>query len=455
MPEALAEPALHQLPIEILAYIFWLSRLDRHGKVSNTRRAGPLVLTRVCRHWKTITDSDPKLWSNITIQLGAFGCTPRLPLICLHLDRSRNHALDIRISLRDDLEDYQEVDQSVMSGVLHELLREAPRWEIVDITLPLRMVGSYVDITWDDIGLKASPEMGCLRSFRMCIDGHGLVPRVFEDVLRASRLENLHWGSHQRIDLSLAKAVDWSTMRELYLDAPISVAEVMEILASTPKVSRAEFLDISSSGPNVQTAAEDRSTLQSLSHLTIAGKAKLSHLLSKIAAPSLRSFSIRVKEGPTFSDPESFHHLRDFLVSCSATLSFLDLSEVSLQQANLISLLELLPLVQELSIYESGAPVISDLFIKALTEVMVAPLCPRLVSLRLLGNVDSTDGRLGQLLRRRSKPFAIQGEEGQSVAALKTVQVEFGAQHNACSIDFAIAQEVRKLGMNIRLFSSG
>ena len=208
MPEARRSPALHQLPIEILQDIFWFSRLDRHGKVSITRRDGPLLLTSVCRHWKAVAESNPRLWSDITVAFGVFSCTPKLPLIALYIDRSPNHALNIRVRLRDDLEDHQEVEHSVVSAVLHTLLREAPRWETVDITLPLRMVGSYVDITWDDLDIKTPPKMMHLRSFRLCIDGHGLVPRVFEDALTTSRLESLEWESQFRIHLSLSQAID-------------------------------------------------------------------------------------------------------------------------------------------------------------------------------------------------------------------------------------------------------
>jgi len=170
-------------------------------------------------------------------------------------------------------------------------------------------------------------------------------------------------------------------MRELHLNVPLSVADALDILGSAPQVIKAKFLNISSSGPTVRNT-EDRQVLRLLSHLTLAGKARLSHLLNKVAGPSLQSLSLQVKEGPTFDDTESFYHLRDFLASCSVSLSSLDLSELCLQEANLITLLGLLPSIQELSIYETRnntPPAISDLFIRALTEVGITPLCPRLV----------------------------------------------------------------------------
>ncbi|KIK36395.1 hypothetical protein CY34DRAFT_811315 [Suillus luteus UH-Slu-Lm8-n1] len=66
--EALASPTRCSLPSELLGEIF-LRCLPRTNYVTPSSDECPLVLTRVCRHWRAVALSTPRLWASLSISL--------------------------------------------------------------------------------------------------------------------------------------------------------------------------------------------------------------------------------------------------------------------------------------------------------------------------------------------------------------------------------------------------
>ncbi|KAG1776286.1 hypothetical protein EV702DRAFT_342513 [Suillus placidus] len=66
--EALASPARCWLPSELLGEIF-LRCLPQTNYVTPSPDECPMVLTRVCRHWRAVALSTPRLWASLSISL--------------------------------------------------------------------------------------------------------------------------------------------------------------------------------------------------------------------------------------------------------------------------------------------------------------------------------------------------------------------------------------------------
>jgi len=66
--EALASPARYSLPSELLGEIF-LRCLPQTNYVTPSLDECPIVLTRVCRHWRAVALSTPRLWASLSISL--------------------------------------------------------------------------------------------------------------------------------------------------------------------------------------------------------------------------------------------------------------------------------------------------------------------------------------------------------------------------------------------------
>ncbi|KAG2117328.1 uncharacterized protein F5147DRAFT_308424 [Suillus discolor] len=66
--QALASPACCLLPSELLGEIF-LRCLPQTNYVAPSSDECPMVLTRVCRHWRAVSLSTPRLWASLSISL--------------------------------------------------------------------------------------------------------------------------------------------------------------------------------------------------------------------------------------------------------------------------------------------------------------------------------------------------------------------------------------------------
>ncbi|KAJ7181064.1 hypothetical protein C8R46DRAFT_869839, partial [Mycena filopes] len=93
---------IHTLPVEITAEIFIRCLPDTPAPPDLT--IAPMLLTRICRHWRTIACSTPRLWADLAVTqwrrrrglglvlltplwFGRAGAAPRS--LSLHLPRDR------------------------------------------------------------------------------------------------------------------------------------------------------------------------------------------------------------------------------------------------------------------------------------------------------------------------------------------------------------------------------
>jgi hypothetical protein len=104
--EALASPARYSLPSELLGEIF-LRCLPQTNYITPSLDECPIVLTRVCRHWRAVALSTPRLWASLSISLLRADTTSGEEYKCW-LERAKSVPLSIRVVHDMDLSDGKE-----------------------------------------------------------------------------------------------------------------------------------------------------------------------------------------------------------------------------------------------------------------------------------------------------------------------------------------------------------
>ncbi|KIK58125.1 hypothetical protein GYMLUDRAFT_45676 [Collybiopsis luxurians FD-317 M1] len=134
--------AINRLRSEILLEVFRFSNAfkaveDRNfdEKSSTQINNNAVVLSHADSHWRSITLSTPSLWCTFDISLPSTS-PDEVPnsltlLIELHLERSKNAALDIRVAFSPD-----NVDYGTSFPILPQLFRQAHRWRTAVLVLP-------------------------------------------------------------------------------------------------------------------------------------------------------------------------------------------------------------------------------------------------------------------------------------------------------------------------------
>ncbi|KAG1862097.1 hypothetical protein DFJ58DRAFT_725515 [Suillus subalutaceus] len=101
--EALVSPAPYLLPSELLGEIF-LWCLPQINYITPSSNECPIVLTRVCRHWRAVALSTPRLWASLSISL-LRADTPTGDGYKRWLEKARSVPLSIRVLHDMDLSD--------------------------------------------------------------------------------------------------------------------------------------------------------------------------------------------------------------------------------------------------------------------------------------------------------------------------------------------------------------
>ncbi|KAG0704931.1 hypothetical protein DFH29DRAFT_324247 [Suillus ampliporus] len=104
--EALVSPARCLLPSELLGEIF-LRCLPQKNYVTPSSDDCPLVLTRVCRQWRAVALSTPRLWASLSISLLKAEMSHSAAYKCW-LEKARSVPLSIRVVHDMDLSDWNE-----------------------------------------------------------------------------------------------------------------------------------------------------------------------------------------------------------------------------------------------------------------------------------------------------------------------------------------------------------
>ena len=169
---------LAQLPPEIYTEIFIMARGSRGDLLRDDPHwrkpdiMTPFTLGAVCRHWRNIILSAPKIWSEIYLHLHSTRIDEHVAYLGHCLTRSKPHPLTITLAFENENRTGPDGWWDVISGpsfslglLVTLLLSSSNRWQRIDMTLPEcwynvfameghnfpNLVSMRVRPLWDDI----------------------------------------------------------------------------------------------------------------------------------------------------------------------------------------------------------------------------------------------------------------------------------------------------------------
>jgi hypothetical protein len=204
------------LPPEMLSEIFLEYLIScQEGDTFPTRKC-VLLTTQICRYWREVAISTPRLWSALCFDLRAKNMNRELEMAPVWLARSRGVALTL------GLHSHHEVSQS--HPVTDMILPHAPRW----VTLILNTTPSIVHSL-------CSAKGNLLRLRRLVIDC--LQPNLLQSLDTFKVAPQLCSLTLMRKVSVLKPEFAWAQLHELYLPwGHYSVNDCLEILHSSPNL---------------------------------------------------------------------------------------------------------------------------------------------------------------------------------------------------------------------------
>ncbi|KAF5320668.1 hypothetical protein D9619_001195 [Psilocybe cf. subviscida] len=350
------------LPLELQIEIFSLCA-PPFAHLSDVNEA-PLLLTRVCKSWRTLVSSTPRLWSSFEIELTGSG--PRTALASAHdvdtvkdmkrwLQMSKSYPVSARI-IHLPVGRSPDLRSAQLVGLL---IPEAHRWRVVEFVIPaLSMTALQQSLP------RNTPS---LRSLTLQLNGAASTDTPFD----LSKL-NIPW--HQLTTLNL----------RLEYDNLITLDKCLDILSQTRALRRCSF-DAFCTLDN----AADAITLPTLEelHLNLHGKngtststnrpsVRFTTFLNLLDIPALNVFRVEwlVKEELAWSQAHS--QFTSFLGKASQTLQTLSLEYLPLSERELLQCLSCVPNATRLDLRFSLSNVEGDPITDTLLLECIPPSTP-------------------------------------------------------------------------------
>ena len=125
---------IRQFPPELLSHIFLLSLPTLGADSVMPFRRAILLPGQVCKYWRDVALSTPKLWSENNIILGK-EWRAETALAQSWLTRSGGSPLSIKFSVFDYL--------TPSDSIFHDLLAQSDRWQHIDIYIPFLLFDAF------------------------------------------------------------------------------------------------------------------------------------------------------------------------------------------------------------------------------------------------------------------------------------------------------------------------
>ncbi|RDB19258.1 hypothetical protein Hypma_013702 [Hypsizygus marmoreus] len=204
----LLPPPIHRIPVELLEEIFF-NYLNIHRKksydwlsglyVSSECTTNPLVFGHICRHWRIVALSMPRLWASLAI------CEPKpymVPMARTWLERAANCPLSLYMAVNIN----PTITESVTANTLLSLfISHFRQWKQIDFNLTRHQQKSR-DKVWRSI--SCSPDLrrvswdswymhhkvpnhirwALLTHVKMAPGPDSLTPDAFLEILRSCQL---------------------------------------------------------------------------------------------------------------------------------------------------------------------------------------------------------------------------------------------------------------------------
>ncbi|KAJ7285281.1 hypothetical protein C8J57DRAFT_1170597 [Mycena rebaudengoi] len=372
--ESLKFPVL-TLPAEITSEIFFncLPQAPCDPSLSDA----PLLLTRVCRHWRNIALSNQQLWSTLSFpaDVDAMNCLDRDNLMSLWLSRSGQHPLSIRLHYRSyDVpsytEDCAELDVESTKACLRVICQHSSRWRDLDLNLSLSSLDALSNF-------ELTGGLPVLRHLSIGVgDYEGVYSKTIDIFAKAPRLRSVELRLDPDGSVALsAVSFPWTQLTS-FIGHNFSIEEALEVLCRASSLVHCA-LSLFGSGPDEIELFPPQPSLKSFTVTAASPYSTPSeNVFNVLTLPGLQALTIEAKSAIL-----DFHPLTSMLTRSSCALRFFSCSTVD---ANALpQFLRSLRCMSSLSILELGAqsPRIGVGIIEALTDDSV--LIPQLESIAI------------------------------------------------------------------------
>lgn len=369
-----------ELPPEVLAMIFeayvhdpshddFFYETDMSEHPPKSHRS-PLLFGAVCRTWRDIAWTTPRLWASVTIRVDfrSSGQLAQTRLVQEWLARSGNMPLSIR--LVDNLQQRND-DISVVAPLITTINQYALRWRNLHIHLPTCMFPYFQPVG------KRAPMLRYLKvEGKHHFSNDDSMDDTTFDVLRLGETPALKYVSTHRISL-VHLDMDWGNITHFAGDN-MTVVECLEVVSRTPLLEHCAFQSTSGSthGYTLPSAPILAQCLRSFS-VTFPNQNGQA-LIQSVTSPLLESFSV-------IAPPSGC--LPAFFLRSHCPLQRLSITFFGDQAKYLVDLLRTQPSLTALSLGWSPLP---DLLLTELAQAhdptsMAPVFLPNLETLEFMG----------------------------------------------------------------------
>ncbi|KAK0490538.1 hypothetical protein IW261DRAFT_1555722 [Armillaria novae-zelandiae] len=335
-----------RLPAELIITIF-IHCLPDDSYPSLHRDTAPLLLSHICRSWRSLALSVSRLWSSFEIDFRNGYATPQLEGLEFWLKHSKEQPLSFDIIYEPPTRTTLRVFQAQSTAFVKALLRHSSRWRDVRFVTP----GASV------VPIFTDPSLACgLRSLEaLTLDMRGVWPS------RGVALRSL--GLH------------WSQLSELHvrLDCPLeglpTLDEVFSILSEGENLMACSFNATCTFTPKPDSPRVPITKLQKLNltlRATSGAEACFACFLDSLDMMALKALRIECID---VLDGQNWDGCHSAMLSClrSGMIRELQLDYVPLSTINVVDILDVTPVLERLSLKfdlgdKDGDPVNDVLF---------------------------------------------------------------------------------------------
>lgn len=341
MSDASCISTISQLPPEILAKIF-LHVTDDKGVHIVDPDPYPWRLALVCRLWRDVAFSTPRLWSSLDVQLdsiqrSSLGVRGDALVAVLKLCLRRSGDRPLTIALRTSPE-----TRVFIPALLDTLVNNADRWETMKLSLPFDILVPFI----------SDPDIRYPRLRRLLLQGRGVLGsgkphplQLFQNAPLLSQLE-FHEFSYSPLTLKFP----WSQITGLTarLNPHLGIRQLFDGLQNMPNISSlvySQLVDMSVSPTPPPNQVLRLPHLRRLTWRTYMSNG--APFFDWICAPKLSEIELTCADDHWDSDT-----MRRFLRRSKCVITYLRLNRTSSAVAS--SFLELVPDVEVLTLERVG-----------------------------------------------------------------------------------------------------
>lgn len=392
---------IEQLPVEVLGEIFLHCLPDLTSFPTPRIRDAPMLLCRVCRHWREVAGSMPILWAR-------FSADPNVKhsgysfMMDLWLDRPRSSTTPLSLDLWAP-----PATRHQLIFAFPQFLRHIHRWYNVVLDLHKGNV---------DMFLAAHPGPGPLLEKLKLFTGDCTPEQEDQVSIALNRFTSLRHLVYRDLpdtaSLPLA-SFQWSMLTSIHLSCYLTLDQCVKTLA---KCTHVQELDITSlHGPSIPIILPNSILLQYLTRMTLRTFCDVGDLFAQLTCPALCDLTI-FQTPP--DDSRDYLPFEAFLARSSCSLRSLNITDNPDTEDGWTGCLSA-PSLQSLIILILDSPSIGGQTLAALTcsnDNGSKPFLPSLEKLELLGCSSgcAPDGHFAKMVASRIQ-----------LTPLRTIHVKF------------------------------